>query len=365
MAPQPQGSLQSASQSLGRAVPTSTSFAPAVATRLTSRAAKSKTQVDLACSVPGCKHEGVFTRQYELDRHVTTKHSDHKPYHCGAINCFNKTLPWTFSRSDKLADHIRAKHHREVLFADCPADSCNIGPRTLEALAVHIRIAHPALQGEARAILSVALGKKRKCPWWQCAKQISSDAFMAHLGSHDPDEILAAQSSLYFESLALTNGAANVAGQGRQRPAIEVVCPVCQTGSPSFEQFIEHLWTRHLFLDSTNGIDHFLQWKGILSHHVRQTSRANIIALLPWTVLTTREHYRDGQPFSCPRCAFFVNPYAARLVSAHHLTLLRPQEEIVSELFPVRFQILRLYPEFASHPVFNDLGSLQKGCQPL
>jgi hypothetical protein len=352
MAPQSQESLQSVSQSLDRAVPAS--FALAAATRLISHTTERKQKLGLACNVPGCKHEFVFNRQYELDRHVATKHSGYKPYHCGAINCFNKTLPWTFSRSDKLADHIRAKHHREVLFADCPADSCSIGPRTLEALAVHIRIAHPALQGEARAILSVALGKKRKCPWWQCAKHIHCDAFMAHLGSHDPDEILAAQSSLYFESLALTNGAANVTGQGRQRPAIEVVCPVCHTGSPGFEQFIEHLWT-HLFLDSTNGVDHFLQWKRTLKLFVRQTSRASITEMMPWTVLATRE----TQLVNCPTCSFSSDHYNAdRQVNDHHLTLLRPQEEVFAELFPVRFQILRLYPEFASHPVFNDLGSL-------
>jgi hypothetical protein len=336
-------SLQNPWQHLDRAAPTS--FALAAAARLASPTIKRKQRPELTCSVPGCKHEGVFTRQYELDRHVTTKHSDHKPYHCGAINCFNKTLPWTFSRSDKLADHIRAKHHREVLFADCPAESCNIGPRTLEALAVHIRIAHPALQGEARAILSVALGKKRRCPWWQCAKHIHCDAFMAHLGSHDPEEILAAQSSLYFEGLALTNGTPDATEHG-------------QIGSHGFEQFVEHFWTRHLFLDSMNGVDHFLRWKSTLKHHVYQTSGASIITLLPWAVLGTRWSYRETQPFGCPRCAFSVNYYPGRLVSDHHLDLLRPQEEVVAELFPVRFQILRLYPEFASHPVFNDLGSL-------
>jgi len=131
--------------------------------RATSRRAK------LRCSVSDCNHEGLFARQYELDRHISTKHSDYKPFHCGAINCFNKTLPWTFARADKLADHVRAKHHREVLFSDCPAESCDIGPRTLEALAIHICLAHPTLPGEARAIVSVALGQKRKCPWWRCA----------------------------------------------------------------------------------------------------------------------------------------------------------------------------------------------------
>jgi hypothetical protein len=206
----------------------------------------------LRCSVPNCEHEGLFTRQYELDRHVLTKHNDYKPFHCGAINCFNRTLPWRFARADKLADHIRAKHHREVLFSDCPAESCDIGPRTLEALAIHICLAHPTLLGEPRAIVSVALGQKRKCPWWRCAKHIPCDEFLAHLSDHQPDEIVAAQDSIHFEGLALTDSTAAVdatIAQQHQVPVVQVVCPVCKTANVNFEQFVHHLWARHLFVD--------------------------------------------------------------------------------------------------------------------
>jgi len=39
---------------------------------------------------------------------------------------------------------------------------------------------------------------------------------------------------------------------------------------------------------------------------------------------------------------------------AHHLDLLSPEAEAVAELYPYRMEMLRLYPEFVSHPVFAD-----------
>jgi hypothetical protein len=47
--------------------------------------------------------------------------------------------------------------------------------------------------------------------------------------------------------------------------------------------------------------------------------------------------------------------------SAHHLSLLRPEAEVVAELYPYRMQILRLYSEFVSHPVFADFDQPQVG----
>lgn len=314
--------------------------------------AKSKKTKVLKCSVPNCEHEGLFARQFELDRHISTKHSDHKPFHCGAINCFDKTLPWRFARSDKLANHIRAKHHREVLFADCPADLCDISPRTLEALAVHIQLAHPALSGEARAIVSVALGQKRKCPWWRCAKHISCDKLFAHLNDHQPEEIIAAQDSIHFEGFALADTTVTL---GALAPLIQIVCPVCKAAVSNFKQFVHHVWASHLFIDASTGPYHFLEWRDTLKRLVRQTSRTSVTDLHPWTALTVDLHYSDTKLFRCPNCRFSSSAYSGNSARDHHLTLLRPQEDVVAEMYPVRFQILRLYPESATHPVFHDL----------
>ena len=39
---------------------------------------------------------------------------------------------------------------------------------------------------------------------------------------------------------------------------------------------------------------------------------------------------------------------------AQHPDLIKPTEQINLELKHVRMQILRLYPEFLSHPIFDD-----------
>jgi hypothetical protein len=44
--------------------------------------------------------------------------------------------------------------------------------------------------------------------------------------------------------------------------------------------------------------------------------------------------------------------------------MLRPEAEVVAELYPHRMQILRLYPEFVSHPVFADFDQPQAGIAP-
>ena len=42
-------------------------------------------------------------------------------------------------------------------------------------------------------------------------------------------------------------------------------------------------------------------------------------------------------------------------VATHHLSLLRSEAEVIHELRPYRMQILWLYPEFVTHPIFADL----------
>ena len=42
------------------------------------------------------------------------------------------------------------------------------------------------------------------------------------------------------------------------------------------------------------------------------------------------------------------------LIREHHLSFLRPEAEVISELYPRRMAILRLWPEFVTHPVFAD-----------
>jgi hypothetical protein len=41
-------------------------------------------------------------------------------------------------------------------------------------------------------------------------------------------------------------------------------------------------------------------------------------------------------------------------LGTQHPGLMKPLDQIVLELGPVRMQILRLYPEFLTYPIFDD-----------
>ena len=39
---------------------------------------------------------------------------------------------------------------------------------------------------------------------------------------------------------------------------------------------------------------------------------------------------------------------------------MRPTEQIIEDLYPFRMQILRLYPDFVTHPIFADFDMTAK-----
>jgi len=148
---------------------------------------------------------------------------------------------------------------------------------------------------------------------------------------------------------------ATIAHGHHQVSVIQVICPVCKAANVNFEQFVHHLWASHLFVNKPNGTEHFLEWRDALKRLVRETSRTSVTDMHPWTKLTADLRYRETRQFGCPKCPFSSNAYSGHSARDHHLTLLRPEVDVAAELYPVRFQILRLYPEFATHPVFYDL----------
>jgi hypothetical protein len=149
---------------------------------------------------------------------------------------------------------------------------------------------------------------------------------------------------------------------------ITVSCPVCNAASDDIDHFITHLWDRHLFLAGSGGADHFIAWRSTLINHALKWHHSELRLLLPWTTPKYYEHNSKGVTrVQCPSCSFsagFEQLYQRRnavrnAALAHHLSLLRPEAEVVAELYPHRMQILRLYPEFVSHPVFADFDQPQ------
>lgn len=329
------------------------------------RAQRRKHSNALTCNEPGCEQQ-TFSRKYELRRHIKTFHdgasgNSLKRFVCGAQGCFHKHSPRAFKRPDKLTSHIKACHRRDTRFTQCPVDKCMYGPATLEALGVHIRRLHEGNEA-AHAVLNASTCNVYRCPIWTCKKHLDVRGLSAHLGSqHSIDEV--------YQSIQDLNTDGFVIGHSNGVPGfvLGVICPVCGVACENVEQFVKHIWSSHLYLASSDGYEHFVAWRADLAPSVDSFSQARVRKLSPWTQLLHLGFLAKTSAINCPACSFSVNfsdDWITRLqeqnlVYNHHLTLLRPINEVVAELYPYRFQILRLYPEFATHPVFADLASPQ------
>lgn len=284
-------------------------------------------------------------------------------FRCRATGCYNKQLPWTFSRSDKLTAHIKAMHTRDTVFTACPVGGCGFGPHDLETLGVHIERAHKSCK-EGRAVLNASTCKVRKCPLWRCGKHVTARKLLSHVAGHVGNEVLAATSKLESEGLVVLPSSDS--SQPDHELVITVQCPVCNTMSNDVDDFITHFWTSHLFLPGSGGAEHFVAWKEFLMDLVWHKYRDMIKDGLPWIRLDSFEGYIGiHEGVECPSCGLVIHNWDREAVrnevSAHHLSLLRPEAEVKAELRPYRMQILRLYPEFVSHPVFADFDQPQDG----
>jgi len=320
------------------------------------------------CTVDGCKHKRAFSSAYELTRHVQTVHGGEsaKRFVCSARGCFNGRLHWSFTRSDKLTSHIKSTHNYSTIFNTCPVATCAFGPCTLEALGVHIQHAHETLE-EGRAVLNASPCKTRRCPLWRCGKHLASDKLMAHIQSHASNDLEAAKSTLETEGFLIESTTQNGI-------SVHVLCPVCRVVTANTIHFMRHLTTDHLQTPASGGYVHFEEWKAYWHRNIPKLGSAKIKDLLPWSRIGHFSALNRKSDYQCRCCSFSVadiggKSWARRnqdqrdkraLIQEHHLSFLRPEAEVVAELYPHRMAILRLCPEFVTHPVFADFDQLQQ-----
>lgn len=307
----------------------------------------------LQCNVAGCDYERPFARKYELKRHVNQRHGGVRTFTCGALGCFKRdNQRWTFARLDKLTDHIRTVHAYDTAFSGCPVRDCNRGPQPLDVLGAHIQRAHGECDNESRSIENATIAKRRRCPLPGCNNKLYPlDSFPAHVATHEVRDIHASKSSQCFESLdfdfisELTSAGTTIVGLN-----ICVTCPVCLFLSTSIEDFRVHLQASHLFCDPLQGAEHFAAWRDALGY-----SGIKLHSMTVWDHKTGR--IQSSRTVRCPVCTYsaFFKAYTYELMAAEHPGLLKPKEQVVSELMPFRMQILRLYPDFLTHPVFENL----------
>lgn len=311
----------------------------------------------LTCNQGGCGKS--FARKYELRRHIMQCHEASTGHPCTAEGCFKGHSRWRFVRSDKLSSHIRDCHERGEVFS-CHA--CT-QPRSfpLEDLALHCGRMHPKDQW-SRAIINAASCKRCKCPIWNCRKSITLQDMKLHLESHNVDEI-----HRFSAHLLALGYRVSYAHRDSDHPktTVAIQCPVCPRTCDSHEDFKHHLWDAHLFVEVEGGHMHFLAWKATVRAAACSYDRGHVDAAQPWTPLdpTCRPKVRE---ITCDHCAFstktneewYRNGLCYRTgLSYQHPTFMRPTEQVIKELSPFRMHILRLYPEFESHPIFDDFNT--------
>jgi hypothetical protein len=206
------------------------------------RARKQKKSLQLKCDFEGCTHQGTFPRKWELARHIGTKHSvGSASFVCRAEGCFDKQLPRTFTRPDKLTSHIKAVHTRDTVFTSCPVDRCDFGRCTLETLGVHLARAHNQFIHEGSEVLNATTCKVRKCPLWRCGKHLKARDLPGHVAEqHAKDEVLAEASKLESEGFVVLSPLES--SQSVHTLNITVQCPVCNITSDDVDGFIAHFW---------------------------------------------------------------------------------------------------------------------------
>jgi hypothetical protein len=164
---------------------------------------------NLRCDHDGCKYKGTFPRQWELQRHIASKHTAEKPYWCPVAGCVKGNGAPAFARPDKLTAHVRAIHYGKDVKAVCPANTCTDKALTLDLLGVHVKSEHlknrheGVIGGMLRAMANAASADHRRCPVWFCKVRVGLEDFPSHLLRHTNEELAVVASELAEEGYLL------------------------------------------------------------------------------------------------------------------------------------------------------------------
>lgn len=289
--------------------------------------------MEIKCIWPDCR--STFPRQYELDRHTSQKH--HVPeFWDPVVGCLSKEGPPRFTRSDKLTDHI-STHCKDAMLS-CIVHGCDARPQPLDLMAIHVRQhgCEPDTKGNhIRAIANAASASRIKCPIQSCARRVGLASLLDHLKIHDPTQLFAEKEAVSQCGYSLVGDHGTPKTQAlrsdRKTPTtLVVVCPVCSAKLASHEEFSLHMMKTHVVSD----VEHYRTWIEYLFNVPSKKGKSSQIT----------------KDLKCPVCnhSETVNfPEDAQ----HQLSLLKDSTQLV----PLRRQIRSLWPDFATHPIFNDL----------
>jgi len=280
----------------------------------------------LKCDFPGCHSRATFKRKYELQRHMK-KHERKETYPCPAIDCDRKGSR-SFYRADKLVHHLRTGHGDNDSYL-CPLARCLTNPMSFDEIKLHAR-SHDYRHNSVVETLRRIPATQRQCMLKICLKRLDILEMQSHLLDHTMNERL--------------EEAAVIQQMGYDAEMVKVICPLCKLLLCNHEEYAAHLQSVHLTTNST----HLAQFRESVAKFAWDFEFQKSI----WYSWGVRYLCGDTvKSMVCPTCGQPAS--TRRLVDRidHHLQLLPDQNEVR----PYRWDILRLCPDFGTHPVFDDV----------
>lgn len=265
----------------------------------------------LRCEYHGCTSKRTFRRKYELQRHMKNHTATRIP--CVFPDCYK-----SFYRQDKLKDHVQKHHIDDSELVACPRPTCDFGPVEWDLLKLHIRnhSRHTIIE-----LVASQLIKERHCPVTSCNQVVDVSGLRKHLESHNAVELRCCQNALL--------------DSGYDSNTLNIICPMCRHQFVNRGDWIDHLTNDHFITDSV--------------HYQTICAQLKSIERYPWVKWFAEYSYFD-KSIHCNHCSEMIHCTHFGEFE-HHLSLLRDPEEIR----PYRRAILALWPEFGTHPVFDDV----------
>ena len=280
----------------------------------------------LKCDFPGCHSRATFKRKYELQRHMN-KHERKEMYPCPAIDCDRKGSR-SFYRVDKLAHHLGTGHGDDDSYL-CPLAGCLTNPMSFDEIKLHAR-SHLFKRNSVVGTLRRIPNTQRQCMLKNCLKRLDILEMQSHLLDHTMNERL--------------EEAAVIQQMGYDAETVKVICPLCKLLLHNHGEFAAHLQSVHLTTDST----HLVQFRESVASSIWMTKSEDVI-WYPWSV--NGSCMETVKSMVCPTCGQPASTRRPVYMIDHHLQLLPDQ----NEARPYRWDILRLCPDFGTHPVFDDV----------